>query len=79
MPCYPGTGHPRETGVASNVVNCALSPGSGSVAFRDAWRNTILPKLRAFQPELIIVSAGYRVTPTSTPTSACSSDCNGRV
>mmetsp|Transcript_413 Transcript_413/g.917 ORF Transcript_413/g.917 Transcript_413/m.917 type:complete len:818 (+) Transcript_413:79-2532(+) len=59
MPCYPGTGHPRETGVASNVVNCALSPGSGSVAFRDAWRNTILPKLRAFQPELIIVSAGF--------------------
>ena len=59
MPCYPGTGHPRETGVAGNVVNVALAPGSGSAAFRAAWSGTILPALEAFGPELVVVSAGF--------------------
>jgi acetoin utilization deacetylase AcuC-like enzyme len=59
MPCYPGTGYPREKGVANNVVNCALAPGSGSEEFRDAWSGQIIPALRTFRPELIIVSAGF--------------------
>jgi len=59
MPCYPGTGHPRETGVSNNVVNCGLKPGTGSAAFREAWGGKILPALRAFRPELIVVSAGF--------------------
>jgi acetoin utilization deacetylase AcuC-like enzyme len=57
-PCYPGTGAPEECGVG-NVVNVALPPGSGSVAFRAAWQDTILPALDAWAPELIIVSAGF--------------------
>jgi acetoin utilization deacetylase AcuC-like enzyme len=59
MPCYPGTGAASETGVAGNVVNLPLAPGSGSDAFRAAWRNVGLPALRAFAPELLIVSAGF--------------------
>ena len=59
MPCYPGTGAAHETGVAHNVVNLPLPPGSGSAAFRAAWHDHGLPALRAFAPDLLIVSAGF--------------------
>ena len=58
-PCYPGTGHPSERGVADNIVNLTLPPGSDSVAFRRGWEGTILPALDAFAPELLVISAGF--------------------
>jgi acetoin utilization deacetylase AcuC-like enzyme len=58
-PCYPGTGAAHECGVAGNIVNTPLAPGSGGVEFRAAWENRILPALTAFAPELLIVSAGF--------------------
>jgi len=58
-PCYPGTGRPRETGAAGNIVNAVLAPGSGSAEFRAAWDGTILPALDRFAPEALIVSAGF--------------------
>ena len=58
-PCYPGTGSPRERGVAGNIVNVQLEPGSGSVQFRAAWERQIIPALEAWQPELLIISAGF--------------------
>ena len=58
-PCYPGTGAASERGVADNVVNMPLRPGSGSEQFRQAWEAMALPRLEAFAPELLIVSAGF--------------------
>jgi acetoin utilization deacetylase AcuC-like enzyme len=58
-PLYPGTGLRSETGVAENILNVPLPPGSGSVQFRAAFENALLPALRRFKPELIIVSAGF--------------------
>ena len=58
MPCYPGTGALRETGVG-NIVNLPLAPGSGSDAFRAAWTQRGLPALRDWAPELLIISAGF--------------------
>ena len=58
-PCYPGTGHTNERGIAGNIVNAPLQPGDGSVAFRAAWERTILPALDRFEPELLIISAGF--------------------
>ena len=58
-PCYPGTGHVREQGVAGNIVNAPLPPGADGAAFRAAWARVILPTLEKFAPELIIVSAGF--------------------
>ncbi len=57
-PLYPGTGDPMLT-VAPNVVNAGLPPGSGSDQFRDAWLAGLLPALDRFQPDLILVSAGF--------------------
>ena len=58
-PCYPGTGDAWERGVANNVINAPLRPGSDSAAFRAAWSDTILPELDNFAPGLLIVSAGF--------------------
>jgi acetoin utilization deacetylase AcuC-like enzyme len=58
-PCYPRSGLAEERGVAGNVVNAPLAPGSGSAQFRRAWGNVLLPALDAFAPELLIVSAGF--------------------
>jgi acetoin utilization deacetylase AcuC-like enzyme len=58
MPLYPGTGALNETG-AGNIVNAPLSPGSGSDSFREAFSSRVLPAVEAFQPELVIVSAGF--------------------
>ncbi len=58
-PCYPGSGAAHERGVAGNVVNAPLPPGAGSVEFRAAWEDKILPELAAFAPELLIISAGF--------------------
>ncbi len=58
-PCYPGTGSPQETGVAGNVLNAPLPPGAGGERFRAAWADRIIPALAAWQPQLLIVSAGF--------------------
>jgi acetoin utilization deacetylase AcuC-like enzyme len=58
-PCYPGTGQAYETGVAHNIANAPLPPGATGMAFRDAWRATILPALAGFAPQLLIISAGF--------------------
>jgi len=57
-PLYPGTGSARERGVG-NIVNMPLAPGSGSAEFRAAYTGTILPALRAFRPDFVLISAGF--------------------
>ncbi len=59
MPLYPGSGAASERGVAGNILNVPLNFGDGSAAFRQAWLETILPALRDYGPELIVVSAGF--------------------
>lgn len=58
-PCYPGTGAASEHGVANNVVNMPLPPGTGSAAFRRTWTEKALPALDRFAPELLLISAGF--------------------
>lgn len=58
MPLYPGTGAASETG-AGNIVNAPLQGGSGGAEFRAAMSERILPVMRAFSPDLVIISAGF--------------------
>jgi len=58
-PLYPGTGAVSERGIASNIVNVPLAPGSGGVQFRAALEHVVLPALEAFRPDLVLVSAGF--------------------
>jgi acetoin utilization deacetylase AcuC-like enzyme len=59
MPLYPGTGAKGEHGDHNTVVNVPLSAGDGGSEFRDAMNAAILPRLRGFKPELLIISAGF--------------------
>jgi acetoin utilization deacetylase AcuC-like enzyme len=59
MPLYPGTGARDERGEHDNIVNAPLRSGDGGPKFREAFENTILPRLKAFAPDIIIVSAGF--------------------
>jgi acetoin utilization deacetylase AcuC-like enzyme len=58
-PCFPGTGAAAERGVAGNIVNIPLRPGTDGPAFRAAWEAVGLPALESFAPELLIISAGF--------------------
>ena len=58
-PFYPGTGSRQESGVAQNIVNLPLPRGSGSELFRERMSAELLPALKAFAPELLIISAGF--------------------
>jgi len=58
VPLYPGTGTSSEVG-AGNIVNMPLTPGSGRTEFEAQWRKHGLPRLIAFEPSLIFVSAGF--------------------
>ena len=58
FPLYPGTGAREERGVG-NIVNAPLRPNAGSVEFRAAMNDIILPALDAFEPDLVMISAGF--------------------
>ncbi|MET4568691.1 histone deacetylase family protein [Rhodanobacter soli] len=57
-PLYPDSGREDERGVG-NIVNGTLSPGAGSHEFRELWDSVLLPRLHAFKPQLVLVSAGF--------------------
>jgi len=58
-PLYPGTGSRSERGEHDNIVNIPLRSGSGSAEIRAAWQDEMEPALHAFQPELLLISAGF--------------------
>ncbi len=58
-PFYPGTGARHETGVAGNIVNIPLPQGCDSAQFRQRMTDEMLPALRRFKPQLLIISAGF--------------------
>jgi acetoin utilization deacetylase AcuC-like enzyme len=59
MPLFPGTGASGERGEHDTIVNAPLRPEDGSAKFRAAFDNLILPQLKKFAPELVIISAGF--------------------
>lgn len=59
MPLWPGSGRPDEAGAYDNVLNIPLAPGTGGAEMRSAYETQAFPRLRAFRPELIIISAGF--------------------
>ncbi|MEB3340907.1 histone deacetylase [Okeania sp.] len=58
-PCYPGTGHSSECGSYNNVLNLPMSPGSTMAIYKPTFEEKVVPFLANFQPDLLIVSAGY--------------------
>jgi acetoin utilization deacetylase AcuC-like enzyme len=59
MPLYPGTGAITERGEHNTIVNAPLRAGDGGDQFREAVETAILPRLRTFRPDLVVISAGF--------------------
>ncbi len=59
MPLYPGTGSPREVGAHGQILNIPLREGTGGAAMRAAYEAQVFPRLAAWQPELLLISAGF--------------------
>jgi len=58
IPLYPGTGNIDETG-CGNILNLPLAAGDGSRQFREVWSKLGLPAVHSFEPDLVLVSAGF--------------------
>jgi acetoin utilization deacetylase AcuC-like enzyme len=59
---YPGTGHWQDVGSGQGVgysVNVPMLPGWGDDAMLSVFDELLAPIARRFQPQLILVSAGY--------------------
>jgi len=61
-PCYPGTGDADEREAYDNVLNIPMYPGGGIAEYRTAFESQVMPFLSKFEPDLLIVSAGYDAT-----------------
>jgi acetoin utilization deacetylase AcuC-like enzyme len=58
-PCYPGTGQEFDRGYYNNVLNIPLKAGSTIEQYKQSFENKVIPFISDFQPDLLIVSAGY--------------------
>jgi acetoin utilization deacetylase AcuC-like enzyme len=61
-PHYPGTGAATETGNYQNVLNLPMKSGSSMKEYQPLFETKVLPFLQDFNPDLLIVSAGYDAT-----------------
>jgi acetoin utilization deacetylase AcuC-like enzyme len=59
MPLWPGSGAPSERGAHGQIVNLPLPPGSDGGHMRQVYRRDVRPRLAAFAPELLLISAGF--------------------
>jgi len=63
-PYYPGSGHYTEIGEGTGkgyTVNCPLSTGYGDADYANILRHCLRPIALAYQPQLILVSAGFDI------------------
>ena len=61
-PHFPGTGPVEETGsrlARGTNINIPLPPGAGDTEYFRVFKEIIMPAVRRFEPQLILVSAGY--------------------
>ena len=61
-PWYPGTGAAEETGESAGkgkTMNCPFPSGSGRKEVVGAVRERLMPAMKDFEPELVMISAGF--------------------
>jgi acetoin utilization deacetylase AcuC-like enzyme len=61
-PLYPGTGPASDVGSGAGegyTVNLPVPPGTGDAGYRSLVEHVVVPLARAFDPTLVLVSAGF--------------------
>ncbi len=61
-PLYPGTGPAEDVGSGPGngfTVNLPVPPGSGDALFGSLVQDVAVPLAKAFEPQLVLVSAGF--------------------
>ncbi|TVQ98178.1 MAG: histone deacetylase [Desulfovibrionales bacterium] len=59
---YPYSGEPHETGINAGegyTINCPFPYGTDIIPVRNAFLERLVPAARTFQPELVLISAGF--------------------
>ncbi len=62
FPFYPGTGAARDMGMGDargTTLNVPLPMGTGDSGYERVFDQVIVPALHAYQPDMLLVSAGY--------------------
>jgi len=62
FPLWPGSGSPAERGGGAGegyTLNCPMPPGSGEDEYARVFSDAVLPSLTGFQPDLLMISAGF--------------------
>ena len=59
IPLWPGTGTEEEQGHYNNIINIPLPPGSTGELMRQKYEALVFPVLQKFEPDLILISAGF--------------------
>lgn len=62
FPHYPGSGRATDTGDGDGdgcTLNVPLPAGTGNDGYLKVMDDTVLPALRSYQPEIVLVSAGF--------------------
>ncbi len=62
FPFYPGTGALREQGSGAgegSTMNLPLPAGCGDAEYGAAFEQIVVPTLREFRPEMLLISAGF--------------------
>jgi acetoin utilization deacetylase AcuC-like enzyme len=71
FPAYPGTGRNTERGMHHNVLNIPMPSGSASSDYQARFKQDVIPFLKNFSPDLLIVSAGYDANKADPLASIC--------
>lgn len=61
-PLYPGSGEAEEIGWGAGkgtTINVPLPPGVSDMGFSMVWDGIVVPAVRRYRPQFIIISAGY--------------------
>ncbi|QOV88124.1 histone deacetylase family protein [Humisphaera borealis] len=60
--CYPGTGYETETGEGAGkgfTINLPYPPGTDDAQFMEYLDRKVVPALDKFEPEVLVISAGF--------------------
>jgi len=58
-PFYPRSGAATQTNRHQTIVNCPLHIGACETELLASWQTRVRPALEEFEPQLILISAGF--------------------